>query len=287
VETNPSYAVAYLEMGSLYIWEKQDFVEGIRNLYKAYDLDKSYLFPLTLQTLYNAYLNLGLFSKVESYRNEFFKLDKQTFRGYFGEMAWAEWCKNDVKSSIEWALKGLEEDSLHGWTIAYLAFRYPYARDIENANKYFKIFVDLFGTEFLENRSNAHRLGYSYYLLGKTEEAMKYFNLGIELGEVSIEEEDLSTSRGFSFYDLFAVYAFLEDYEKAFQHLRSLRQVDFYPTWLMTYFYHDPLIDKVRDDPRFKEFLQEAELKLHREQDRVKSWMETEEKNPGTVNSDI
>ena len=111
------------------------------------------------------------------------------------------------------------------------------------------------------------------------EEADKYFDLEIELCKKSIETEDLSSTRGLTYYDLFAVYSFFGDFEEAFKHLRSLRQVDFYPAWLITYLYNDPLLDNFRDDPRFKDFIQEAELKLQREQDRVKTWLDIKDMN--------
>jgi hypothetical protein len=47
----------------------------------------------------------------------------------------------------------------------------------------------------------------------------------------------------------------------------------------MTYFYIDPLLDNVRDDSRFKDFIEEAELKLQREQEMVKTWLDIKDIN--------
>ena len=105
---------------------------------------------------------------------------------------------------------------------------------------------------------------------------MKYFKLEIELAEKSIKTGDHSTIWGFTYYDLFAVYAFLEEYEKAFKNLELLEEEEFYPSWLMTYFDHDPLLKNVRDDPRYKEFLLNAKSKFQNEHKKVKSWLEDE-----------
>jgi tetratricopeptide (TPR) repeat protein len=254
-------------------------VEGLTLLQKAYQLDKSYLASKILESHYYAFLNVKLFEKADSFRNEFLKIKKNTQQDYYRALAWAEWCKNDITESIEWASKAIEEDPGDRWALEYLAARYSFINDFEKSRKYLEKYIELYGINDWEMKKNAHRLAYILYHQGKMEEADKYFRLEIELCQRSIETEDLSSSRGLTHYDLFAVYSFLGDFEEAFNHLRSLRQVDFYPSWLMTYLYNDPLLDKVRDDPRFKNFLQEAELKLQREQERVKTWLDIKEMN--------
>ncbi len=287
IDINPSYALAYVELGSIYAWELIDYVEGLTLLQKAYHLDKSYLAPIILESHYNAFLNVRLFDKADSFRNEFFKLKKDNHQGYYNALAWTEWCKNDINASIEWALKAIEEDPGNRWALEYLTARYSFINDFEKSRKYLKMYIELYGIIDWERKKNAHRLAYILYHQGKKEEADKYFNLEIELCKRSIETEDLSLTRGLTYFDLFAVYSFLGDFEEAFNHLRSLRQVDFYPAWLMTYLYNDPLLDKIRDDQRFQDFIQEAELKLQREQDRVRSWLDIKEMNLKASDSGI
>ena len=275
IDINPSYALAYVELGSIYAWELIDYVEGLALFQKAYHLDKSYLAPIILESHYNAFLNVRLFDKADSFRNAFFELKKNAQQGYYGALAWTAWCKNDINASIDWALKKIEEDPGNAWALNFLANRFSYIKDFASSTKYLEISIDLYGINNWEKKASAHRLAYIFYNLGRMDEADKYFNLEIELCKKSIEIEDLSASRGLTYYDLFAVYSFLGNIEEAFKHLRSLRQNDFYPAWLMTYFYNDPLLEKVRDDQRFKDFLQEAELKLQREQQSVREWLET------------
>jgi tetratricopeptide (TPR) repeat protein len=279
IDINPSYALAYVELGSIYAWELIDYVEGLTLFQKAYHLDKSDLAPIIMESHYNAFLNVRLFDEADSFRNEFFRLKKNTQQGYYGTLAWTEWCKNDIDASIEWALKAIEEEPGNQWALFHLANRYSYINDFENSLKYLEMHTDLYGINRWKHKTSAHRLAYILYHQGKKEEAEEYFELEIELCKRSIETEDLSATRGLTYYDLFAVYSFLGDFEEAFRHLRSLRQVDFYPAWLMTYFYIDPLLDNVRDDSRFKDFIEEAELKLQREQEMVKTWLDIRDMN--------
>ena len=275
IQINPNYAMAYLEMGSIYTWDLRNYVDGLKAYHKTYDLDKSYLLPVTLNALGFGYLHTGFFAQGEFYNTEFLKLKKDTNTYYMG-MSWLEWCRNDPQSSINWVRKILERDSMNLRVNSYLAFRYSYVGDFENSIKYFKRYLDLTDEEQRERRSDAHRVAYNYLILGDSVKAMKYFKLEIELAEKSIKTGDHSTIWGFTYYDLFAVYAFLEEYEKAFKNLELLEEEEFYPSWLMTYFDHDPLLKNVRDDPRYKEFLLNAKSKFQNEHKKVKSWLEDE-----------
>ena len=93
IDINPSYALAYVELGSIYAWELIDYVEGLALWQKAYHLDKSYLAPIILESHFYAFLNVRLFDKADSFRIEFFKLTKNTQQDYY-QAAWTDWCKN-------------------------------------------------------------------------------------------------------------------------------------------------------------------------------------------------
>ncbi len=275
IKINPNYAAAYLEIGSIYIWDIINYIEGFKHLNKAYELDKSFLLPSTMNSLATGYVNSGFYAKAKYFAEELLKLKKDTVDFYNG-LAFMEWCKGDIQMGIDWGLKAYELDSLSAQSVSFLAFRYSYIGDIQKANKFLQKFLELMQNEDLNYQNINHRIGYILYEQGKTIEGMEFFNRQIKNSLYEIETHAASSSRGFTYYDLFAVYAFLEEYEKAFKNLKLLEEEEFYPSWLMTYFDHDPLLTNVRDDPRFKEFLLNAKSKFQNEHNKVKSWLEDE-----------
>lgn len=275
VQINPSYAMAYLEMGSIYTWDMDDYVEGMKAYHKTFNLDKSYLLPLAQDALFFGYTHTGFYTQAEYLITEDLKLMKDSI-DYYMAKSWIDWCRNDPESSIVWAQKVLDRDSMNRWAISYLAFRYSFIEDFKNSVKYFERYLGLTKESQRKRRSDAHRVAYNYLIMGDSVKAMEFFKLEIELCQKSIETRDHSILRGFTYYDLLTVYAFLEEYDKAFENLDLLKEAEFYPSWLMTYFDHDPLLANVRNDPRFKDFLTNAKIKFQNEHNKVRSWLEQE-----------
>ena len=275
IKINPNYATAYLEIGSIYIWDIINYIEGIKHLFKAYELDKSYLLPSTMNSLSYGYLGSGFYQEAEYFANELFKLRNDTVR-FYNSLAFLEWCKGDIQKGIYWGFKAYELDTLYTQSISFLTFRYSYIGDIKNANRFLQKYLEMTQSEDRNYINLNHRIGYILYEQGKTREAMEFFNQEIANSLNEIEIHDTSSSRGFSYYDLFAIYAFLNEYDKAFEYLEKLDEEDFYPSWLMSYFKYDPLLGKIREDQRFVEFLKNAEIKFNTEHDRVQTWLENE-----------
>jgi len=273
IKINPNYAAAYLELGSIYIWDIINYIEGLKHLNKAYELDKSFLLASTINALVSGYLYTGFYKEAEHFSEELFKLGKDTV-DYYYSLAFMEWCKGDIQKGIDWGLKAYELDSLDVKSVSFITFRYSYLGDIKNANRFLQKYLDLTQSEDRNYPNANHRIAYILYEQGKTREAMEFFNLEITNSLDEIETNAASSTRGLSYYDLFAIFAFLEDDEKAFNYLEKLDEEDFYPSWLMSYFIYDPLLKNVREDSRFKEFLLNAKTKFQNEHDKVKVWLE-------------
>jgi len=106
------------------------------------------------------------------------------------------------------------------------------------------------------------------------------FNLQIEVCEKSIQLKRLYSNTNRVYYDLVAVYAFQGKKDMAYAYLDKLNEQSFFPYWLISYLKMDPLLDPIRQEEPFMNFLSTARMKFQREHDRVKKWLEENEGIP-------
>ncbi len=78
----------------------------------------------------------------------------------------------------------------------------------------------------------------------------------------------------FTFYNLAAVHAFLGDKEKAYEYLRLFNQGQMMPLFGISDIKNDPLFDRIRDEPEFQQIVRDVEAKYQAERERVRKWLE-------------
>ena len=132
-------------------------------------------------------------------------------------------------------------------------------------------------TDNFRNLNNTHRIGHAFWLVGKQEEAKKYFDKQIRYCEESIRLNRWYGVVKWAYWDMAGVYAFLGDKEKAYQYLDEVDKLSFYPTWWVTLAKTDPLFNSIREEERFQQILRNMEAKNFKEHERVRMWLEEEE----------
>ena len=261
----------------------------MKYLYKAYYLDRSYILAYTLNSIANGYVFSGFDRQARQYFEELFKLNNNAI-AYYSYLGFVEFSMGNIGKAIEWAEKAWETDSSSETGIKYpvlpkfLMIRYTYVGNNKEAFRYLKLYFRLMHYESFaltrevinSNMNDLHRLGYVLYKQGYKEIAREYFNKQIDIYMESVKRNDEGVTRGTTYYDLFAIYSFLGDREKAFHYLGLLKEKNYFPSWMISYFRVDPLIDSNRNDPRFLDFMQQAEEKNRAEHERVKLWMKEE-----------
>lgn len=206
----------YIALADLCIRSEQ-FSKADKLLSKAEELDPYSISVINYKS-WN-YLESGDYTSV---KNLFLK-HKEKINDRFGfleRLGWANLMTNDLNKAAEY------------WG------KYPfYEKDLKDTLQYI---------------SARHRLAFVYWKQGKTKEADALFKEQLRLdhqnqlglrGNISFENKTY-------FYDLSAVYAFLGDKEKSLNWLDSAATKGFYWHWGIRY---DPLLDNIRNEPRFKE----------------------------------
>jgi tetratricopeptide (TPR) repeat protein len=117
--------------------------------------------------------------------------------------------------------------------------------------------------------------------MGKIEEAEDYFKQQIKYCEESIKLNRFYSQQKHAHYDLSAIYAFLGDKEKAYQHLDELNTMNYFDLRLINWVKDDPLYASIRNEERFQKILQDMEAKYQAEHERVRKWLEEQGDLPG------
>jgi tetratricopeptide (TPR) repeat protein len=109
------------------------------------------------------------------------------------------------------------------------------------------------------DRNAVHRVGIIFWMNGKREEAMEYFNLQIDYCKESLDSNDLY-GQTHAAYDLAGIYAFLGKKEEAIRWLREYERLGF-TSGVLDYIKTDLLFDNLRNDEVFNEIVSRANEK--------------------------
>jgi TolB-like protein len=234
ITISPNNSVGYGWLGLIY-YHYRDYINALINLRKAEKLERS---DENLATIYYwhvpIYISVGDFQKTELYINKVKELGVM-----FSDM---EKYLPTIQSKWEDVLAIDEKDPE-----ALVALgRIQEAEDIIRSN------VD-FSEPYL---NNAHRIGIVFWMNGKKEEAMRFFDMQIEFCNESIRNKD-PYGTGDAAYDLAGVYATLSNKEEAYKWLREYEKLGF-RDGMHEYIKVDPLFDNLRDDEEFKEIVKQA-----------------------------
>jgi TolB-like protein len=271
LKINPNYSQAYRGKGYLLTWIKKDYIGGIENYQKALSLIYGKERQNLLNSLIRVYADIGIIDKAEYYIDELLKLNGDSL-DYFDWLAWAELIRGNFEQALKIAKKCQVYDStFHIAPDYYNCLPSSYSDEIyQNAKDDIK---------WREEQSQiplqyTHRFGYAFWMVGKEEEALQYFEKQIEYGEESIRLNRSIAQLKAAQYDLAGTYTFLGEKEKAYKNLEDWSQMNTFPLWWVTLFKNDPLFNNIRNEQRFQQITHDVEAKYQAEHEKVKKWLE-------------
>jgi TolB-like protein/Tfp pilus assembly protein PilF len=256
IKLNPNDWMAYRRNAETY--RHVDGVKSIKNIHIAASLHHGPYLPYLYKNLCRIYEHYGFPEKVIYYNQEARKLDRDS-ADYFYWLGIAEYFQTgNIEKANEYFKKGYARDSIDFNILDQLCRTYMYLGQHEEALKYYKRW------EEMGIIRKMYYFAYVYWQLGYKEEAEKIFT------EIII---------GPSYNQALAsVYAFRGEKDKAYKYLRiwnQSRQIAlFYDVFNIK---HDPLLESIRDEPEFQQFLQDVEAKYQAEHERIRQWLEEQQ----------
>ena len=270
IEINPNFYSAYAAKGSLYTYNLFDIVKGLENYHKALTLVGINERPSLLMTLGNVYADLGFFDKAKYYFQEAFKISNNQIN-YLLNLRGIEWRLENYEETLNLCKKCLEIDS----TIYINLHFYLYAPGhTKEAYIHAKKLIESFKKSGTPLYYFSHRIGYTFYKVGKIKEADYYFKQQIRYSEESIKLNRPYAQRMAAHYDLSATYAFLGDKTKAYQHLDEYNTMAYIGLSYISFVESDPLYESIRDEERFQKIVQNMKAKNKAKHEEVRNWLE-------------
>ena len=270
IKINPNYYSAYEYKGRIFWFIEPDIVKCIENYQKALNLIRGDERANLLRILGRAYLDVGFIKKAKRYYQAALALDGNKAL-YLTYLSWIEFSLGNYEEAVKLSKQKDELDS-SGW--GGLMYYNVAPGHKEEAYILAQKNVMFYEESGKLNLIESHQIGYAFWQVGKYKEAEKYFNQQIKYCEESIKLNRETAQWGAAQYDLVCTYAFLGDTAKAFQYLDEFDKVNYIGLWRIGYAKHNPFTKSIRNEERYQRTLQNMEAKYQAEHERVRKWLE-------------
>jgi len=275
-------AIEALEDAISYDPENGQAIRDLARLYARTDEVKAlkFLFDTLERGSPSAMIFRGISSRLRDcgfrelshhYLDEALKLDGDSLY-YFDKLAEIEFKLLDYHSAKDIGFKMHAIDSLESLHYGYIAMSYIFEHQYDSSLVYFRK-VESLGWE-LSSRgldlSTPRMFGFVLVQNGEVVEGERYINSSFEYYQDLLNRDQMSKN---SYRTLGELYSYRGEKEKAIEHLRTFTQQDGINfsdiAWLKS-----PLLDNIRNEPEFKEIEQEVESIAQTKHERVRQWLE-------------
>lgn len=281
IRYNPNCSPAYGLIGDLF-YNRGDSYKAIKYKLKAIKLKSNSLEKRNnLISLWDSFNNVGLYEEAQKYAEKLITLTGDSTYLYWSLLQ-VDYNAGDYESVINYANKIYRADSLNlgkllGFHHSYfLGNTYVNIRDYKEAGRMLENYVASMNRQGRKIQPY-HYFGYIYLQNGQKEEADFHFQGSIKFRlkfiELNKPNEVSPPNLGITF-----IYAALGNKAKALEHLRVVnRCVPFlYTCAQITSFKISPMVDCIRNEPEYAEFLKNAEARYLEEHYKVEKLLREE-----------
>jgi TolB-like protein len=274
LKVNPNSWEAY--RGKAYLNLSDDLVVFLENAQKAASLVHGQERQLILGDLFTGLVNAGFTDFVRERLK--FNIDTLSLIYYFALGRIEEVTGNYIKSVDYFKMASSMDSSRTGFLLtsdilSAMGGVNMFAGYFEESLKIYKRYIALLEARDEIDFNNMHRIGYAYERNGYGKEAEYYFDLQMERCNDLIKSDRPHAQKYYTYYDRAGIYAFRGEKEKAYKDLRIFNQRQQQGLWMVTLIKHDPLFDRIRNEPEFQQIIRDVEAKYQVEHERVRKWL--------------
>jgi TolB-like protein/Tfp pilus assembly protein PilF len=274
---NPNNWEVYNQQASMYL--DSDYIKAIGCKLKVISLNHGRELPGLINSLGVVFaFYAGFPEKAKYYYQQALKLSGDTVSyNVLSSLLEIKYGKEsgDFQKGIELLYYCYVKDTSNLELLWSLSRNYMYLNDYHESLKYFRKYI--FKLEALGQitLNSADRIGYVYWKNGYKKEAEHWFNEQKRICETTIKQGRMySVIDRAAYYDLAGVYAFLGEKGKAYENLRMFAGMTICSHDLIYLINKDELFDSIRNEPEFKNIVNDLEVKYQTEHERVRKWLE-------------
>jgi TolB-like protein/Tfp pilus assembly protein PilF len=261
---NPNYLPAMFELSDLYAWEK-NLTESFRILINSARLVKGADRTELYSNIAGIYLHIGEYEKAEYYLDEVLKLEPDNV-GAYGFLAHINRCQRKFEENLPIA-DILLRINPEGRALYDLAIINMMNGRYKESEKYFR---QLYSStpDIISMSGYGDKHMYSYVLMknGKEEEArLNLTEVRDFMLDVITRERQWTKDLG---YELAKVYALLGDKDEALKWL-DLYNENGMSAGLHDFALYDPPLESLREDPRFLEIIDKANMQIAEDRKKI------------------
>jgi TolB-like protein/AraC-like DNA-binding protein len=278
---NPNCSPAYDLLGDIY-YNRGDSYKAIKNKLKAIKIESNSIEKRNnLISLWDSFNNVGLYSEGKKYAEKLISLTGDSTY-YYWSLLQSYYNLGNYELVVNYANKIYCADSLNLGKLLGFHHSYFLGNTYVNLRKYKEAFRVLEKYTASMKRQERivqpyHYFGYIYLKNGKQEEAHFHMEGSIRDRMYFINQnkpkEVSPPNLGLAF-----IYAALGNKAKALEHLRVVNRCTpfLYTCAQITGFKLSPMVDCIRNEPEYQEFLKNAEVRYLEEHNKVEKLLSKE-----------
>jgi TolB-like protein/AraC-like DNA-binding protein/Tfp pilus assembly protein PilF len=270
IKYNPNDWKAYWLRGYISGTLFHDFVGAISNRNEAILRERGANLPFLLNDIGQSLIDIGFSESGIKYYLQALELTEDSTE-YLNRLRNLEWSLGNFEKVYQLTKTIYKRDSAR--MPAFIAADCLIAGHEKEAAYYFEKLKKQKEKSGEIDIYNSKEFGLYLWQRGRQQDAEFCFNQQIKICEESIRLGRWNALQKGAQFDLAEVYAFMGNKGKAYHYLDEVNMNSSFPLWWVTLFKNHPLLDPIRQEPRFQKILKDVEAKYQAEHERVRKWL--------------
>jgi TolB-like protein/AraC-like DNA-binding protein/Flp pilus assembly protein TadD len=273
IKYKPNNSTAYCYLGKIY-FSQGNCSRAIENQLQAFHLQNNSMQERNnVKSFCSSLYCLGFYKEGEKYASRLLELGNDSSYYYWG-LASAELDLGNYKSALRSALKMYAGDTNDPDNIYLLMYTYLYLRDFKEADRLLQKYLAIMKQQGRKIEPD-YLLGFVYLENGQKEEANFHFEGTIKKMSKYLEDRQPSIVC-LAYMTLAKIYSARDEKVKAMGFLKKAKDSMGSAIFRVKDFKNCTMLDNIRSESGFAEYLKEAETRYQNEHDKVEKLLHQE-----------
>jgi TolB-like protein/AraC-like DNA-binding protein len=273
IKYKPNNSSAFRYLGEIY-FSQGNCSEAIENQLQAFHLENNSVQETNnVKSFCSSLYCLGFYKEGEKYASRLLNLDNDSSYYYWG-LASAELDRGNYKSALNSALKMYMCDTNDLNNIYLLMYTYLYLRDFKEAGRLMQKYAGIMKQQGRKIEPD-YLFGFVYLENGQKEEADFHFE-GIINQMSKYIALDQPSITCLAYMTLAKIYSARNEKTQAMGYLKKVKDSMGSTIFRVKDFKNCTMLDNIRLEPGFEEYLKEAEARYQKEHDKVEKILRQE-----------
>ena len=273
IKNKPNNSSAYRYLGELYFYQG-NCSGAIENQLQAFHLENNLMQERNIiESFCSSLYCLGFYKEGKKYAAKLLELNNDSSYYYWG-LASADLDLGNYNSALKWAYKMYACDTKSSNNIYLLMYTFLYLRDFREAERLLQKYIEIMKQQGRKIEPD-YLLGFIYLETGNKKEADYHFEGKIK--EIKkIIRQNQSSNNCIGYLALAKIYSARNEKTKAMENLQKVEDTMGSTIFRVKDFKNCTMLDNIRNEPGFAEYIKVAEARYRKEHDKVEKLLARE-----------